>query len=671
MRTERLIVVLAALLASTVHAAESAGVERSTMTLLGNVAGHQEARYAADGQVDVHFEFNDRGRGPKLDGTYRVGADGVPERSEIKGVAYFKNPVDERFSRDAQGVRWKNGSEDEQRPAATKGFYLSLEGVPEEGVMLARALLAAPGRKLALLPTGEARIEELDALDVRGEPGKRRAVLYALQGMDLSPNYVWLDGEGRFLASTGDWSSMVREGYEDALPTLTERQKKAERAFVEARAKRLAHRLERPLVIDDVRVFDPETLAVREGQKIVVTDGRIRAVGPRESVATPAGAEVWDGAKRFAMPGLWDMHVHVNGVDDGLLHLAGGVTTVRDLANDNDGLAARIEAIEAGRELGPRVIRAGFVDGRSPYSGPTKVFADDADEARAAVKAFADLGFEQVKVYSSLKPELVPIIVEGAHERGMRVSGHVPQGMSARQFVEAGADEIQHANFLFLNFLAGPDVDTRTPQRFSLVAKRGVEIDLAGREMHDFVALLRERGTVVDPTLVAFEDMFLDRPGRMNPGAYRNVARMPPLYQRSIRAASGGLEVPDHHTDVLHRESYRRMVDLVGMLYRSGVTLVAGTDAFVAFALPRELELYVQAGIPPAEALRIGTLGAARVMKRDRDYGRIADGYVADVLLIDGDPTVRIADLLEVRRVVRGDRWFEPAALYEAVGIAP
>jgi len=99
--------------------------------------------------------------------------------------------------------------------------------------------------------------------------------------------------------------------------------------------------------------------------------------------------------------------------------------------------------------------------------------------------------------------------------------------------------------------------------------------------------------------------------------------------------------------------------------------VVAGTDDSPPFSLPRELELYTHAGIPPAEVLRIATLGAAKVMKRDDAYGRIAPGYAADLILIDGDPTRLITDVRRVRTVVRGDRWFEAGTLYEAVGIAP
>src|SRR5262249_38668645 len=151
------------------------------------------------------------------------------------------------------------------------------------------------------------------------------------------------------------------------------------------------------------------------------------------------------------LPGLWDMHVHLS-PNDGLLHLAAGVTSVRDLANDNDALLKMKHDFDAGTEIGPRVTMRGFMDGRGPYAGPTKVFVDTEAEARTAIDYYAKNGYDGVKVYSSLKPELVPFITKLAHEKGLRVSGHVPANMTAQQFVEAGADEIQHINMLFLNF---------------------------------------------------------------------------------------------------------------------------------------------------------------------------------------------------------------------------
>lgn len=652
--------------AGAVHSAER--VERSTVRILGNDAGFQEARYADDGTVKVHYEYNDRGRGPKTDSTYRVGKDGRWDTAEIAGVAYFKTPVAERFSRDDEATSWKNGSEDEKRGGRVPGIYSSLDAPPEEFVLMARALLASGGEG-DLLPVGKLRIGEAARMKVDGKDGRRDAVLYAITGADLTPSYIWLDGDGRFLASWSDWQTMVRDGYDAALPELGRKQTELDKRLITDRAKALTHRLAKPLVIDDVRVFDPETLAVAEHQRVVVRDGKVAAVGARDATPAPADAETLAGEGRFLMPGLWDMHVHVGGTNDGLLHIASGVTTVRDLANDKEALDAKIAGYESGADIGPRVVRAGFVDGRGPFAGPTKVFVDNEAEARAAVEQFAKDGFVQLKIYSSVKPELVPLLIRLAHEKGLRVSGHVPNGLSAQKFVEAGADELQHANFLFLNFLADDKVDTRTPQRFTTVADRAVEIPLDGKPMQDFIAVLREHHTVIDPTLMTFEGMFLDRPGRMGPTYYDTVDRLPATWQRGIRAATGGLATSGVANDLAHRESYQRMIDLVGLMYRSGVTVVAGTDAFPLFALARELELYTHAGIPPAEVLRIATLGAARVMKRDDEYGKVAPGYVADLVLFDGDPSKLITDVRRVQTVVRGDRWFEAAKLYDSVGI--
>ena len=123
--------------------------------------------------------------------------------------------------------------------------------------------------------------------------------------------------------------------------------------------------------------------------------------------------------------------------------------------------------------------------------------------------------------------------------------------------------------------------------------------------------------------------------------------------------------------DARFRQSFERMVQLVGVLYRSGVTIVAGTDGLSFIWLPRELELYVNAGIPPPEVLRLATLGAAQVMKRDNEFGRIAPGYVADLILVDGNPLINISDIRKVRTVLRGDRLYDSMALFQSLGIAP
>ncbi len=644
-------------------------IEKSTALLLGQRAGVHEARYADDGSIRAHYEFADRGRGPKLDATYRLAADGTPVSITVTGNDYLKAPVDETFSREGTRVSWKNPAEDESREVEGPAFFVGLNSLPEDGVLLARALLKAPGGKLALLPAGEASIRELATERVRGKAGAREVTLYAISGIGLLPDYLWLDDEQRFFASYSSWMSFVRDGFEDVLPKIGARQEKEEKRLAEARARDLTRTLAKPLLIRNVRVFDPPAGTIVDGRSVLIDKGRIVAI-EAAGFDLPAGAEAFDGGGRLLMPGLWDMHTHYSGGADGPLTLGSGVTTIRDLANSLEDLKGRIDAIESGRDLGPRVIRAGVIDGRGPYAGPIKTLVDTEQEALDAVAMYAATGHEQIKIYSSVKPDLMPVIARAAHAKGLRVSGHVPAFMTARQFVENGADEIQHINMLVLNFHFDKVQDTRTPARFTAVAEHGATLDLGSREVRDLIALLKQRDIVVDPTVGTFEDMFLSRPKRPGPGFAAIVDRFPPAWQRQIRSGSGGLPARADQ-EALFRDSYRKMVDFVGVLHRSGVRLVAGTDSLAGMTLPRELELYVAAGIPPKDVLRIATFDSAAVMQRDKDYGRVMPGYVSDLILVDGDPTINMADIRKVHTTIRGDRLYDADALFGAVGVKP
>jgi len=308
------------------------------------------------------------------------------------------------------------------------------------------------------------------------------------------------------------------------------------------------------------------------------------------------------------------------------------------------------------------------MDGRGPYAGPTKVFVDTEEEARAAIDNYARLGYSQIKIYSSIKPELVPKIIELAHAKGLRVSGHVPAFMTAEQFVRAGADEFQHINYFVLNFLFDDVKDTRTPARFTAVAERAATIDLNSERVRTFVELLRDRKIVVDPTVNVFEEMFTARPGKISAGDAPIADRLPPQFRRYL--LTGGLPVPEGK-DERYRESAKALLRMVKMLYEAGVPLVAGTDAMPGFALHRELELYAEAGIPPAEVLRIATIGAARVMKRDGELGSIAPGKLADLILVDGNPTQRISDIRRATLVIKDGNVYQPEALYRSIGVRP
>lgn len=642
-----------------------AGAEeaRYVFILSGNRAGSMVVRENGR-EVETAYEFNDRGRGPKVTIQESFGAGGVPEKLEISGNDYWKKPVVETLEGRDGKKAWNNGAE-KGESADGSAFYLSLNGAPDETARLAAALLAVPGGRLGLLPGGEARIEPAGSLEVQAGGTARKVSLYAISGLDFVPTYVWLDGDRRLFASYQGWASTIREGWEDVLPRLAATQDAAAAARDKDLAAKLTRRPAGAFAVTGARLFDPETGKVTPGVTVVVSGNRIQAVGKDGEVRVPPVADVVHAGGRMLLPGLWDMHAHLAPVH-GVLNLAAGITSARDMANDTDQLLAMKARWERGEAIGPRVVMAGFMDGPGPYAGPSKVLVSTEAEALAAVDRYASLGYEQIKLYSSLPPALVPPIAARTHKLGLRLSGHIPNGLTAEQAVRAGYDEIQHANFLFLNFI--PGVDTRTPARFTEVAAHAAELDLGSAPVQGFLKLLKERGTVSDPTLATFEDMILGRRGEVSP-TYAAVAdRLPAQVRRGL--LSGGL-APPAGMEQRYRDSFRAMLRMVKALHDAGIPIVAGTDALPGFALHRELELYADAGLPAPEILRIATLGAARVMKHDKDLGTIAPGKLADFILVDGDPTTRIRDIRRVVLTVKDGFLFEPSALYAAIGVKP
>jgi hypothetical protein len=354
---------------------------------------------------------------------------------------------------------------------------------------------------------------------------------------------------------------------------------------------------------------------------------------------------------------------------DGPLYMSCGVTSVRDLGNDIEILGDLRQRYAANKAVGPRVLPAGLVDGPGPLAAPTGVLVDTEEAARAAVKRYDDLKYQQIKIYSSIKPELVPIIVKDAHARGLRVSGHIPFGMIAEDAVNAGFDELQHINFVFLNFLADRTVDTRSPLRFTVVAEHATELDLESARVQSFIALLKQRGIVVDPTLTVFEEQFATAP-REVPAAYRFASdRLPPTSRRSL--IGRGLPGPDGKAKD-YRETFRALQRMVAMLWQKGVPLVAGTDVTLpGFALQRELELYVEAGLTPATVVQMATWGAAKTMKMADQSGSITPGKLADLAVIDGDPTIRIGDIRRVVSVIKEGVLYDSRELEQAIGLSP
>ena len=618
---------------------------------------------------DLHsvFEFNDRGRGPHQEATLHPGPAALPTALTIVGHNYVKDTVDERLTTAAGTVTWQSRVEQGSQSADSQAFYIAAAETPIGSQLLVQAALRKGGR-IALLPSGEARVERVGDLTIESSGRPLHLIQYTVGGLSFAPNPVWLDDTGRHFALVSSYGSIAPEGWASAIPAMVEAQEKARDARFMRLAGELAHRPTGPLVIRHARLFVAESASVRPGATVVVVGNRITAVGSDAQVRIPDQAQVIDAAGKTLLPGLWDMHVHISPGEDGLLHVAAGVTSARDMGNDTVMTLVLQRRFASDSLIGPRLTLSGLIDGSGPFQVPLGVLADDSLAAHRAVEWYAAHGYEQIKVYSSMKPELVPGIIAAAHARGLRVSGHVPAFMRAEEVVRLGFDELQHANFLLLNFMDSVK-DTRSMARFTAVAEHGAELDFASQRVRDFVSLLKARGTDIDPTLVAFEDWFTARPGQLGPSETAIADRMPPQVRRTFYA--GGLPVPSGK-DQRYRDSYGAMLRMVKALYDAGVPVVAGTDAApIGFALFRELELYAQAGIPPGRVIQLATIGAARIMHHDAERGSIAVGKLADLVLVDGDPTQRISDIRRTSLVVKNGIVYRPAELYGVLGVRP
>jgi imidazolonepropionase-like amidohydrolase len=183
-----------------------------------------------------------------------------------------------------------------------------------------------------------------------------------------------------------------------------------------------------------------------------------------------------------------------------------------------------------------------------------------------------------------------------------------------------------------------------------------------------FLDLMKQNHIVSDPTLDVFEGMFVARKGQVSPSYAEIAERLPPQVRRAT--LTGGLPIPEGK-DQLYRDSFKKMEELVALMYRDGITIVAGTDDLPGFNLHRELELYAHAGIPPAEVLRIATLGAATVMHHENELGSVVVGKFADFDIVDGDPTTNLSDLRKVRTVVKDGKVFEVAEVDKELGVLP
>ncbi|RTL45031.1 MAG: amidohydrolase [Burkholderiales bacterium] len=661
------------LLPSLIALLLSSAAQAQTYTVLcSKVACGQLKLSAAAGRLDADYSYRNNGRGPDQKEWLTLAPDGRWLSYRTEGVSTYGARIDDEFETKDGQARWRSAVDRGERPGAAPDLvYLPVQPTPAATAQLARTLLQRPGRKAAALPVGQVSIERVQALKPAGAAFE--VALYVIEGLDLEPAYLWLreDDQSLFAQVAPGWGGTLLQGFEAEMDRLADVQKAAQLGRLERLARTLPQPLPGLTVIEGVRWFDAEAAVLRGPSDVYLFEGRIAAIVKPGSLHNAAPAQRIAGQGRTLLPGLVDMHAHL-GASDLLLDLAAGVTAVRDVGNSNADLAELRGRIDRGELLGPRVAANGFIEGKSPFSSQADFVPDNLADALAAIDWYAAHGYRQLKLYNSIRPEWVKPMVAHARSLGLRTGGHVPAFMTARQAVEAGFDELHHINQVTLNFLVGKGDDTRTLLRFNLPGDKAADLQLNDRRTQDFLALLKKKGTVVDPTMVAFEAQYTQRQGQPNPSYAMVAANLPAVVQRSLLAAEVDMD------DTKARRwsaSWKVMMDLLRRLHAAGIPIVAGTDATPGFALQRELELYVQAGIPAAQALKIATWNGAKHSDRLAEIGSITVGKRSDLLLVDGDPVADIRAVRRVALVLQGQgsqtRALSPSSLYQAMGILP
>ncbi len=628
----------------------------------GKIAGRQKMWSDGQGQVHYRYEYNDRGRGPKLQVDLLL-ENGTVTSRKVTGVDYFKGAVDETYELKGGVARWKNKIENEQRNVTGPVIYSAIEGAPGEIEWTLKQLLRQQGHEMDMLPSGKLKAVHVKSHRALVNTFEEELELYAFSGFGGPPYYVWVTPNKAYFATISGWMSTIKFGYEFLIPELKKLQDAIEEDYFARQEDQLTQRNETPVAITNVNVFDSKTGKVIAGQTVVLEDGKITQVGKAKSVTAPANANVIDGAGKMLLPGLWDNHAHYQ-MAQGLFHLAAGVTNVKDMANELD-LPEIKKKVDGDILLGPDIsIMSGFIDFAGPYAGPTGKIVKTLEEGLAGVNYYADHGYQQVKLYSSIPVEWVKPLAAEAHKRGMKVCGHIPSFMTAERAVNDGYDQIIHLNMIMLNFL-GDTLDTRSMGRFTKVGERAGNINLNSAEVKRFVKLLKDRKIVVDPTAGIFESMFTHEPGKLAPGAEPVLKMMPPEFRRGLYL--GGLPTMKGH-EAQYKKSYDNMLGMLKLLHTNGVTFVPGTDDFPGFALHRELEVYVKAGVPAKEVLQKATWISAQLAGKGGEVGSIEVGKKANLILVSGDPTKNISDIRKVEYTMKGGHLYDNKKLYESYG---
>lgn len=618
--------------------------------------------------VKVDFNFTDRGSAVPLTTTFRSAVDLTPKDFEIKGRTARPVSIDESISIDNGKVQTRSRDKRSEADAPTGPFFTIAGYAPTTMQMLMVRYWAAHGSpaQLATLPGGSVKIEPRgqDTIQVGGRD--ERLDRYTIEGLIWGRETLWFDSHRNLVAAIStdaefDHFEAIRNGYESALGDFVGRAGADGMAALAEISRGIPGSRASTLAITGATLIDGTGATPVEDAAVVIHNGRIVAAGPRAKVKIPHGAQIVDAHGKTMLPGLWDMHAHFEQVEWGPIYLAAGVTTVRDCGNELEFITAVRDAVAQGRGLGPRLLLAGIVDGSGPMAiGVERV--DTPEQARMWTNRYHAAGFQQMKIYSSVTLENLKAVADEAHRLGMTVTGHVPQRLTAYQTIPAGEDQINHISYI------ADIMEPPLPENATRAERRNAaaNLNLDSAEAKKALTFLKDHHTVVDPTIALFE-LFTATTAKPPASFEPGITKIPEVLAQQLTDVG-----PPTENSEIGEKLFEKSVAIIGALHRSGVPIVAGTDQAVpGHSLHREIELYVQAGFTPMEAIQAATLVPARVMGLGKDAGTVEKGKRADLILINGNPLDDIRNTRNVEYVITNGTMYHTAELWQSVGFKP
>ena len=609
---------------------------------------------------------NERGRITGVDAELRLTMDLAP-------ISYFSRRIANQdtvniFKMERSGDQvsiWEKHF-DVVTSKAPSAFYPLHSNIPAAMEMMLYQYCFKKGKSLKIptLPRGEVSIV-YRGQDIARIAGKEVPLdRYVVEGINWGGRTIWLDADKNLIAlvkANTQIREIIKKGYEEAMPIFISGHAKEQINALKEYTEKLKGEQAQTIALVGGDIVDGLTDVTQKDMVMIIKDGRIAAIGSRSTMEVPNDAKVIDLTGKTLMPGLWDMHAHSNQVQWAPAYLAGGITTIRDNGNEIEFATAFRDGIANDGLLGPDILLAGMTDGAGA-KGNGIVRATNAEEAREVVATYHRNGYKQIKIYNSLTPDVLKVLAEEAHNKGMTVTGHIPAAVGTiKDAVELGMDMFSHDRAVY---------SVLFPEKSKPQAVNGMleNPEVSADRIENAIDFLLKNKIALDPTM-NIRLLLNTAEGKPLETVEPDVGRIAYELWEGKRFRKG--KRPDGVKKEVAR--YTKGAEIIGDFFRAGVPIVAGTDNFVpVFSLYLEIETYQKlGGLTPLEAIQTATIIPARVMGMDSETGTLEINKQADIAILDKNPLVDISNIRTVSAVLTNGNYYDSTPLWQAADFKP